>query len=75
MSPAASIIYNPSKHTCTVVGCTALPYKDVAGMVREFTAQQSITDFSCIEQEKVKAFYEYLETRPLKLRPGSLSLR
>lgn len=42
-------------------------------LVKEFTQQQQLTDISCVEQQRVKAFYEYLQTRPLKLRTGALS--
>lgn len=41
--------------------------------VSEFLAQQQITDISYIEQERVSAFYEWLQTRPLKRRSGALS--
>jgi integrase/recombinase XerD len=42
-------------------------------LVKEFITQQGITDLYYIEQQKVKAFYEYLQTRPLKKRSGALS--
>jgi integrase/recombinase XerD len=42
-------------------------------LVKEFIQQQQISDISFIEQQKVKSFYEYLQTRPLKLRSGALS--
>jgi len=42
-------------------------------LVSEFIQQQSITDISYIEQQKVKSFLEFLQTRPLKLRSGALS--
>jgi integrase/recombinase XerD len=42
-------------------------------LVKEFLENQLITDISFIEQHKVKSFYEYLQTRPLKLRSGALS--
>lgn len=38
--------------------------------VSEFLAQQQITDISYIEQQKVSAFYEWLQVRPLKRRSG-----
>lgn len=38
--------------------------------VSEFIQQQAITDIRYIEQQKVRSFYEYLQTRPLKLRSG-----
>ena len=39
-------------------------------LVREFITQQCITDIRYVEQEQVKAFYAYLQTRPLKKRAG-----
>jgi integrase/recombinase XerD len=41
--------------------------------VSEFIDQQQITDIVQVEQQKVKQFYEYLQTRPLKKRSGALS--
>jgi integrase/recombinase XerD len=41
--------------------------------VREFLEQQQITDISYIEQQQVKQFYTWLQTRPLKKRSGALS--
>jgi integrase/recombinase XerD len=42
-------------------------------LVKEFIAQQQITDISYIEQQKVKDFYQFLQTRPLQKRSGALS--
>jgi integrase/recombinase XerD len=42
-------------------------------LVNEFLQQQCISDISYVEQQKVKSFYEYLQTRPLKKRSGALS--
>jgi integrase/recombinase XerD len=42
-------------------------------IVQEFITQQGITDLSYVEQKKVKEFYQYLQTRPLKKRSGALS--
>lgn len=42
-------------------------------LVAEFLAQQNIIDISYVEQQQVKSFYEYLQTRPLKVRSGALS--
>jgi integrase/recombinase XerD len=42
-------------------------------LVTEFIQHQAITDISYIEQQKVKSFVEFLQTRPLKLRSGALS--
>ena len=39
-------------------------------LVREFITQQQLTDIRYVEQEQVKAFYAYLQTRPLKKRSG-----
>jgi integrase/recombinase XerD len=41
--------------------------------VREFIEHQQITHLHNIEQQKVKAFYGWLQTRPLKKRSGALS--
>jgi integrase/recombinase XerD len=42
-------------------------------LVQEFLAHQQIIDISYIEQQKVRAFYEWLQIRPLKKRAGALS--
>lgn len=42
-------------------------------LVSEFIQYQSIKDISFIEQQKVKSFFEYLQTRPLQKRSGALS--
>lgn len=55
------------------VGYSETIQKMLPALVTEFIQQQSITDISYIEQQKVKSFYEYLQTRPLKLRSGALS--
>lgn len=55
------------------VGYSQTTVKMLPACVREFIEEQNITDASCIEQEKIKAFYTYLQTRPLKLRSGALS--
>jgi integrase/recombinase XerD len=41
--------------------------------VREFLEQQQITDVIYIEPQKVRAFYAWLQDRPLKRRSGALS--
>lgn len=41
--------------------------------VGEFMEHQQVTDIVHISQEQVRAFYEWLQTRPLKKRPGALS--
>ena len=40
---------------------------------QEFLVQQQITDISCIEQSRIRSFYEWLQIRPLQRRPGALS--
>ena len=47
--------------------------KMLPALVKEFLQHQQITDISFIEQQKVKSFLEFLQTRPLKLRSGALS--
>ena len=42
-------------------------------LVTEFLQQQNIIDISYIEQSQVKSFYDYLPSRPLKVRSGALS--
>jgi integrase/recombinase XerD len=41
--------------------------------VAEFLGQQQVKDISYVEQQKVKSFLEYLQTRPLQRRSGALS--
>jgi integrase/recombinase XerD len=41
--------------------------------VSEFLAHQQIADISYVEQQKVRSFFEWLQVRPLKKRPGALS--
>lgn len=48
--------------------CTMLP-----ALVAEFLDQQQIGDICCVEQQKVKDFYAWLQVRPLKKRSGALS--
>lgn len=55
------------------VGYSDSTQKMLPALVKEFIQQQSITDISYIEQQKVKSFLEFLQTRPLKLRSGALS--
>lgn len=55
------------------VGYSAGTVKMLPALVKEFIQHQQISDISYIEQEKVKSFYAYLQTRPLKLRSGALS--
>jgi integrase/recombinase XerD len=55
------------------VGYSATVQKMLPALVREFIDQQHITDIVYIEQQQVKSFYEYLQTRPLQNRSGALS--
>lgn len=55
------------------VGYSKGTIKMLPSLVKEFIQQQNITDISCIEQQKIKSFLEFLQTRPLKLRSGVLS--
>ena len=55
------------------VGYSDSTQKMLPALVKEFIQHQSITDISYIEQQKVKSFLEFLQTRPLKLRSGALS--
>jgi integrase/recombinase XerD len=55
------------------VGYSNSTQKMLPALVTEFIQHQQITDISFIEQQKVKSFCEYLQTRPLKLRSGALS--
>lgn len=67
-----SIIQNFKNHLYNI-GYSESTQKMLPALVKEFIQQQSITDISYIEQQKVKSFCEYLQTRPLKLRSGALS--
>ncbi len=55
------------------VGYSDSTQKMLPALVTEFIQHQAITDISFIEQQKVKSFLEFLQTRPLKLRSGALS--
>jgi len=55
------------------VGYSESTQKMLPALVAEFIQHQQINDISFIEQQKVKSFCEYLQTRPLKLRSGALS--
>jgi integrase/recombinase XerD len=55
------------------VGYGESTQKMLPALVTEFIQHQQITDISFIEQQKVKSFLEFLQTRPLKLRSGALS--
>lgn len=55
------------------VGYGASTVNMLPGCVAEFMEHQQIKDISCIEQEKIKKFYQHLYERPLKNRSGALS--
>lgn len=55
------------------VGYSATTRRMLPACVAEFLGQQHVTDIAHVEQEKVKAFYGWLQVRPLKHRPGALS--
>lgn len=55
------------------VGYSESTQKMLPALVKEFLQHQQISDISFIEQQKVKSFLEFLQTRPLKLRSGALS--
>lgn len=66
-------IVNQFKKYLHSVGYSDSTQKMLPALVTEFIQHQSITDISFIEQQKVKLFVEFLQTRPLKLRSGALS--
>lgn len=55
------------------VGYSESTQRMLPACVNEFIEHQQITDISYVEQDKVKQFYQYLQTRPLKKRSGALS--
>ena len=66
-------IVNQFKNYLYQVGYGESTQKMLPALVSEFIQHQTITDISYIEQQKVKSFLEFLQTRPLKLRSGALS--
>lgn len=52
------------------VGYSETTQRMLPACVREFMVQEQISDTAQVEQEKVKDFYEYLQTRPLQKRAG-----
>lgn len=66
-------IINQFKNYLQNVGYSDTIIKMLPVLVKEFIQHQNITDISFIEQEKVKLFLDYLQTRPLKKRSGALS--
>ena len=66
-------IINQFKNYLYQVGYGDSTQKMLPALVTEFIQHQQISDISFIEQQKVKSFLEFLQTRPLKLRSGALS--
>lgn len=66
-------IINQFKNYLYQVGYSDSTQKMLPALVKEFLQHQQITDISFIEQQKVKSFLEFLQTRPLKQRSGALS--
>ncbi len=66
-------IINQFKNYLQSVGYSDTIIKMLPALVKEFLQHQNIADISFIEQQKVKLFLEYLQTRPLKKRSGALS--
>ena len=66
-------IINQFKNYLYQVGYGEGTQNMLPALVKEFIQQESITDISYIEQQKVKSFLEFLQTRPLKKRSGALS--
>lgn len=66
-------IINQFKNYLQNVGYSDTIIKMLPVLVKEFLQHQTIADISFIEQEKVKLFLDYLQTRPLKKRSGALS--
>ena len=66
-------IINQFKNYLYQVGYGESTVRMLPALVSEFIEHQQISDISCIEQQKVKSFVEFLQTRPLKLRSGALS--
>lgn len=46
--------------------------KTLPTLIQEFLGQQKIKDVHFIDQQQIKSFYEYLQTRPLQKRSGAL---
>ena len=57
------------------VGYSASTQRMLPACVQEFLTHQPITGLSDIDPEQIKAFYEWLQIRPLQKRPGALSER
>lgn len=66
-------LIQPFKEYLYQVGYSEGTQRMLPTLVAEFIQQQQIDDISCVEQQQVRSFYEYLQTRPLKLRSGALS--
>jgi hypothetical protein len=55
------------------VGYSKAVQHSLPTLTKEFIEHQGITDLCEVEQQQIRAFYEYLPTRPLKNRSGALS--
>lgn len=66
-------LIHPFKEYLYQVGYSESTQRMLPALVTEFMQQQRITDISFIEQQQVRSFYEYLQTRPLQKRSGALS--
>lgn len=66
-------IINPFKDYLYQLGYNKSTKRTLPILVQEFLDHQHITDVSCIEQQQLKLFFEYLPIRPLKRRSGALS--
>jgi site-specific recombinase XerD len=80
--PSLNYRYDLSAMTCLIPDFTAwlhqLGYgestrKMLPTCAAEFLDEQRITDTRAIEPDQVRAFYTWLQERPLKRRPGALS--
>jgi integrase/recombinase XerD len=66
-------VVNQFKTYLSQVGYSEGTKNMLPALVSEFLVQQQVTDIIYIRQQQVKAFYEWLHTRPLKRRRGALS--
>jgi integrase/recombinase XerD len=66
-------LVNQFKEYLYQVGYNECTRQMLPTLVQEFLAQQQITDISYVDQQSVRAFYEWLPIRPLKKRSGALS--
>jgi Site-specific recombinase XerD len=68
-----AMIVQQFKNYLYQVGYSETIQNMLPALVSEFLEQQQITDVSYVEQQQVKAFYDWLQIRPLKKRTGALS--